>query len=393
MLSSENLLKEPTLERLRKEELIQLIRKTNLYEYLQVSHQCLSRKLAVESRVKFITRIGSPQGKKRPDYLRPWTDFIDLQKEMFSRLFTTYPWDSGSRVFTSSITSEDVWSDILKGEGSSEMDRNFVMKPILANPVEKILNHLKTVEGVCREFCLDPISSLQGCDAGVWIYGRHRYRIRGTRERFVFLRVDPESPETVFYHLVEPTADVAEQIANFPEDEYLHRTAVSQLLAFTLQALESEHARDISDRQASIANAKRKLSTWGQNFSDRVTSLFEEQCKNVTASPYMPTPYLLERKGGGSRKPRPQPPVDYRRFISNANGEDDDETFYPDTPIPAPRKSIETSRLSGRGPRDGRQQLRAYCTHVCLLGLVRGAPLDMNCPNVISTDPQGMLIT
>ncbi|KAI9780335.1 MAG: hypothetical protein M1839_006758 [Geoglossum umbratile] len=60
-----------------------------------------------------------------------------------------------------------------------------------------------------------------------------------TGEAFVFLYIYPDFPQTVYYHLVEPRGDVETQMTAFPGTEfYLSRTAVSQVLAFSLLALE-----------------------------------------------------------------------------------------------------------------------------------------------------------
>ncbi|RMZ91391.1 hypothetical protein DV736_g1376, partial [Chaetothyriales sp. CBS 134916] len=56
-----------------------------------------------------------------------------------------------------------------------------------------------------------------------------------TGEAMVFLRICPTDMSTLEYHLAEPAEDVRAQQA---VGEYLHRTAVSQVLAFCLGAME-----------------------------------------------------------------------------------------------------------------------------------------------------------
>ncbi|KAI9775098.1 MAG: hypothetical protein M1839_001450 [Geoglossum umbratile] len=61
-----------------------------------------------------------------------------------------------------------------------------------------------------------------------------------TSESFVFLYISPDFPDTVYYHLAEPRSNVETQMTAFPGTEfYLCRTAVGQVLAFSLLALES----------------------------------------------------------------------------------------------------------------------------------------------------------
>ncbi|KAI9827435.1 MAG: hypothetical protein M1832_004784 [Thelocarpon impressellum] len=71
------------------------------------------------------------------------------------------------------------------------------------------------------------------------IEGGVQYGYITTGEAIVFLHVPSDDPSTVCYHLVEPRADVEAQIEAYPDDEYSHRTALGQVLAFSLLTLES----------------------------------------------------------------------------------------------------------------------------------------------------------
>ena len=68
-----------------------------------------------------------------------------------------------------------------------------------------------------------------------------RYGYITTGEAFIFLHIKLEdNAKIVYYHLAEPNADVNAQKKDFPSTEdYLHRTAISQVLAFSVQALRS----------------------------------------------------------------------------------------------------------------------------------------------------------
>ena len=84
------------------------------------------------------------------------------------------------------------------------------------------------------------------------IHGGVEYAYITTGEAFIFLRVLEKDPTKVFYHLAEPTAEVLEN-----PDAPLRNTAISQVLAFTLRALQSKRRS-----QGWIAAAKRMLHTW-----------------------------------------------------------------------------------------------------------------------------------
>ena len=62
-----------------------------------------------------------------------------------------------------------------------------------------------------------------------------------TGEAFVFLHIKLEdNVKIAYYHLAEPNRDVNAQNEDFTStDDYLHRTAISQVLAFSILALES----------------------------------------------------------------------------------------------------------------------------------------------------------
>ncbi|KAI9823200.1 MAG: hypothetical protein M1832_002644 [Thelocarpon impressellum] len=72
------------------------------------------------------------------------------------------------------------------------------------------------------------------------IEGGVQYGYITTGEAIVFLHVPSDDPSTVRYHLVEPRADVEAQIEAYPDNAYSHCTALGQVLAFSLLALESK---------------------------------------------------------------------------------------------------------------------------------------------------------
>ncbi|KAI9775097.1 MAG: hypothetical protein M1839_001449 [Geoglossum umbratile] len=85
------------------------------------------------------------------------------------------------------------------------------------------------------------------------IAGKTCFSYITTSEAFIFLYISPDFfPGTVYYHLAEPRSDVETQMTAFPGTEfYLNRTAVGQVLAFSLLALESSF-KQLNSRLTSL---------------------------------------------------------------------------------------------------------------------------------------------
>ena len=216
-----------------------------------------------------------------------------------------------------------------------------------------------------------------------------------TGQAFIFLQV-PEDPTTVRYFLSAPQADVGDSTgwsddATSSMNNRLHLTAVAQVLAFTLQALQSP-PRSHEWR----ANAENKLMTWEYVYSeilDAAPSL------EATPSEYCPSPGnelkrvspIVLRQG-----PVPRPRTVCRPTSDTVPAEDDRDADQgnPDTPSQPSRRraarAAESQNDSGQASKGkqssrntrGNQQARPFCTRRCLLGLVRGGDLDRGCPNV-----------
>lgn len=232
-----------------------------------------------------------------------------------------------------------------------------------------------------------------------------------TGEAYVFLRV-PEDPRTVYYFLSVPNADVGGVTGWAPDSDgpnRLHLTAVGQMLAFTLLALKTQ-LRD--QRWRSRATAQ--LKTWEIVYYELLDTMTPKTAKTSDYQPSRDNVYLrmspirLRRKPGSSNCQPPQDPP----------GTSDEEPDTDDTPSKLPSlpqgrsraqntTSNSTSRTSAQGAqsrqkRSPQGQSRAqtttgnstgrvstqgaqsgqYCTQDCLLGLMQGGPLDMQCPNV-----------
>ncbi|PFH59658.1 hypothetical protein XA68_12063 [Ophiocordyceps unilateralis] len=241
------------------------------------------------------------------------------------------------------------------------------------------------------------------------------YGLLTTGEVIVFLHIDWDEPETLLYHLAEPSE---EWKANRTHPHLC--TAVGQYLAFSLIALGSTiHGQDERER------AKANLNTWEVDFEATLHKIPEDErraCKSsagfkpVNYEGVDRSPYPLRWK---KQKPTPEPSArelfrNRREPPDDDDDDDDNEEGPPDTPSPAERGSGAGTRRSQRvlalrsrggggqggtqggtqgGSQRGSQQNHCtkepehctkeleYCTQKCLLGLVRGRLLDTACPN------------
>ncbi|KAI1195248.1 hypothetical protein F5X97DRAFT_308829 [Nemania serpens] len=172
------------------------------------------------------------------------------------------------------------------------------------------------------------------------------YGMLATGEAFVFLKIDWEEPDTLYYHLAEPKSEAAAHPHDIPSC-----AAVGQYLAFSLAALGSPgqrrgHGQDERER------AKTNLGTWNEDFESMLRSIPEEErqapegsstCAPTTYSTFDRSPVVAQPTNDGKIESRPK-----------------------------------TDEDSGNAPQ------RDYCTQKCLLGLVNGSRLDPQCPNVTS---------
>ncbi|RTE70912.1 hypothetical protein BHE90_014686 [Fusarium euwallaceae] len=207
-----------------------------------------------------------------------------------------------------------------------------------------------------------------------------------TGQAFVFLHIS-DDPSTVYYSICIPKLDVIDD-----DETRLHRTAVAQVFAFTLQALRSppppESWHDEADR----------LGTWAVEYDKILHSIPAEERrgkgKRSPGSSYKP-----QRWKGFNRSPiRTRSRTTCQDTDLDTAGTDDED---PPSPSPGPRSSESISeptavaksedRVSDEGKSRGQGstqkqniQSRPFCTQACLKGLAHGGPLDDNCPNLES---------
>ncbi|KAK1654920.1 hypothetical protein BDP81DRAFT_416810, partial [Colletotrichum phormii] len=234
------------------------------------------------------------------------------------------------------------------------------------------------------------------------IEGGLEHGLLTTGEAIVFLKVDWREPETLFYHLAEPSAEIDAH----PEHAHLC-TAVAQYLAFSLIALGMPGERQ-PHGQDERRQAMDKLKTWAEDFETTLRSVPDEERQPPESSPgYEPKAYkdidrscfIRRKRRGHTRDGHAREQV---RRDTDESSEDESRRDLPDTPTPRERQTRgrdteirgdqgsqgtrRSERILVRRPRGGGERGRndnhtPYCTQKCLLGLVSGGVLDSGCPN------------
>ncbi len=223
-----------------------------------------------------------------------------------------------------------------------------------------------------------------------------------TGEAFVFLHFRlEENAKTVYYHLAEPNADVNAQKKDFPDTkDYLNRTAISQVLAFSLLALQS-----VQGTQEWREGVIEILKIWEVDFKavlEELPETPENADKSSPWSEYHPKTYSINVPDRSPIRLRSR-----KTTCPDPDTQDDQNTPPPTDDESSP---IDTPTRSQRGPRGNRGQRgqrgqrglpngtgsssrggqkRAFCTQLCLQGLARGGPLDRQCQNVSDHCEQG----
>lgn len=218
-----------------------------------------------------------------------------------------------------------------------------------------------------------------------------------TGEAFVFLQI-PQDPTLVYYYLCVPNEDVQE------DDEYrLHRTAVGQVLAFTLNAL----AADLPPQEWHDT-AREKLTTWKVEYLDVLKEIPPSVRKEPPSSEYKPLSWKpIQRSPYNTRSRTRCQPSGRTPEGSSEEGSDNDSGLPSPSPTSAARGGARRSGRSGRSrgqpghphenPADsrdsaGRNTTRQYCTMKCIRGLVNRDRLDPECPNAREHGPKRHLL-
>ena len=215
-----------------------------------------------------------------------------------------------------------------------------------------------------------------------------------TGEADVFLQIKEDEPHTLYYHLTEPNIEAE---AQSEVDILLCRTAIGQTSTFCLMALNSK-PRSQKWRNHALETAYRAVI-------DHEAILRQIPAEDKTLTP--PSSVFHARIHPFKREPillRPRKPRKARNSCASAiivhedpqspSGSSDETSDFETPSKPKARarrsntgqmRSAKTSQVVEES--DVRQ--RQYCTHACLLGLVRKGPLDDTCPNVYTHRAHG----
>ena len=483
------------------------IRQTTLYEYLEHCHEHLSKKIRVQTDKSQSTQ-GNPKNatrKKRPDFIQPWTDFIETQKAKLEELFFRYRPYADVQAFESAHFTRTFGKRMADRMLASEPDLHTAIRDSVEDPLTSIIKHLQTHDEVrdafqlsenfrfenhlntlsdygqqarkqpdapkpqpstpphstpipprCRpdQICvystidglrkpvmtaefkpphkltidylrqvLDPDGpemELEGlindvmtssedevksmvaavlCQAFSYMVSSGiLYGYIATGQAFIFLHTKVEEKcKRAYFHLAEPGFDVEKQREEFPEaPSYLHRTALCQLLAFSILALESAQ-EDRDDWRDDVVNG---LETWETNT--------DAMCKQLTETPspsqshvsrYKPRPYKLDLDSSFGPQTRASAKACRLALESGArDGKDPPgDNGLPSRKIATRpqaagrggRKQPASSSTDGRGTSSSGNRKRAFCTQSCLQGLAYGGPLDGDCPNIADHCQEG----
>ncbi|KAL4748273.1 hypothetical protein BDW72DRAFT_156847 [Aspergillus terricola var. indicus] len=210
-----------------------------------------------------------------------------------------------------------------------------------------------------------------------------------TGEAFIFLRVLHDDPSTVYYYLSVPEEDVGPTTGwtgNPSDDNRLHLTALGQVLAFTLRALQAP-TRDVAWTNLAVRN----LDTWDMIYDDLLDEISEKDIPSSAFKP--PTQSRNEYCRVSPVKTRSKSariaPCNPTQDTSSPSSDDDaGDDFDPNTPSRPPRERRlaypSGHRSNAAEPQGSGSQgkSRKYCSQQCLLGLAKGGKLDRQCPNV-----------
>ncbi|KAI9820903.1 MAG: hypothetical protein M1826_000817 [Phylliscum demangeonii] len=212
---------------------------------------------------------------------------------------------------------------------------------------------------------------------------------------FVFLQVKKDKPDTVYYHVSEPNADVPARLSAKGEDRSLSETSVAQVLSFCLMAFKS-HPRGQQWR----LEATKDLRKWAPNYNRELSDIPEAERSRSPSAAYAPSEHSIDPPSPIMTRSRTKALTgcDPRELEGGPAPPSDSDSSQPG---PAASRSAANAanpqvatttavvpRAAGGNERPARtgqekQRARPYCTQQCLLGLARGLPLDDACPNVL----------
>ncbi|KAI1434742.1 hypothetical protein GGR50DRAFT_660596 [Xylaria sp. CBS 124048] len=182
------------------------------------------------------------------------------------------------------------------------------------------------------------------------------YGLLTTGDAMVFLKIDWDDPQTVYYHFAEPVRDVAAA-----HNDYRSFSAVTQYLAFHLLALSDYTYRGKAIRDQAISG----LLASSAECRKATTEALEDH-QRLSWSPFALVP--TERNTG---RQKARLTAKHSEGEANRDAGDRGKTKWCRGP------GCDRKQYEGKPHRD-----LAYCTQECLLGLLEGDALDPDCPNL-----------
>ncbi|KAI9795999.1 MAG: hypothetical protein M1825_001057 [Sarcosagium campestre] len=213
-----------------------------------------------------------------------------------------------------------------------------------------------------------------------------KYGYITTGEAYIFLHVRKDDPTTLYYHLTEPTVDFEQ---NKDSAEGTLHTALGQVLSFCLLALGS---RPRPQRWRN--RVLKSLVTWEVDEAEIVKNLPESVKKMARReSLYRSSAHPDPSSPAETRSRRQKRNAGCSRAFGSMVEEDEDADPPADTSgkrmstrtsksRQTRKSSQKTSRRGRRADQSNDERIRSYCTHECLMGLIRQDRLDTQCPNV-----------
>ncbi|DAA77897.1 TPA_exp: Uncharacterized protein A8136_5600 [Trichophyton benhamiae CBS 112371] len=258
------------------------------------------------------------------------------------------------------------------------------------------------------------------------IQARIEFGYVSTGELFIFLRIDPNDPTTVYYYRSTPNEDVGESTGWTGDSDggtsdsdsstsdsgghnRLHLTAIGQVLAFTLRALRSPpHGQNWP------ADTEERLKKWEIEFNHDVVFGLDSSSppEKLPSSGYKPpqssrdeymrmSPVRTRSKrrtaaaAAAAAASSCREPEEPNRESSDGDDESGNWGNDPNSPTPRrPRPSskkvqvVVSSRARPPPPTERKRYvyntgpINPWCTQKCLAGLRTRGPLDPKCPNV-----------
>ncbi len=118
-------------------------RPTTFEEYTRACHTLLSKPLRIQTDKSLSTQgsITSPKNKPCPTLLKPWTDFLVLQQQLFERIYEYIPRDAG--LFSSTQYLTELGQDLCDRPLASEKDLEAYQRLAVERLTTHIISYLQ----------------------------------------------------------------------------------------------------------------------------------------------------------------------------------------------------------------------------------------------------------